>query len=173
MSARKLAALMCCAVVIFSGTALGQGGGVGVGGGGGGAPVTLGAERRADIHRLLDVMKVVEEEVKSLEPAFNNFKLSFPRVPAKVWEELRKEFEAEFNAEMIRDTYVPIFARHFSAAEVKALIKFYESPAGRKLLETMPRVKEEAYIVGYERGQKLGRRMQERLKARGYEPPET
>ncbi|HZH29254.1 MAG TPA: DUF2059 domain-containing protein [Pyrinomonadaceae bacterium] len=171
MSARKLAALMFYVVVIFGGTALGQSGGVAAGGRR--APVTLGAERRADILRLLDAMRVVEEEVKLLEPAFNNFKLSFPHVPAKVWEELRKEFDAEFNAEMIRDTYVPIFARHFSAAEVKALIKFYESPAGRKLLETMPRVKEEGYIVGYERGQSLGRRMQERLKARGYDPPET
>jgi hypothetical protein len=163
---------MFCLCFAFAGNASAQGKG-----GGGGVdvvpPAPLGAERRADIKRLLGLMKVIEEEVKSINHFFDAFKRSLPNVPAKVWEELRQEFEAEFNAEMIVETYVPIFARHLSAADVKELIKFYESPLGKTFLEVMPRVREEAFADGYERGRRLRQRVEERLKARGYAPPET
>ena len=171
MLARKLAALMFCLCFALAGSAAAQGNG-GVGGGVG-APAPLGAERRADIKRLLVLMKVIEEEMKSIDHFFAAFARSLPKVPAKVWEELRQEFDKEFNAEMIVETYVPIFARHLSAAEVKELIKFYESSTGKKLLEALPRVREEAFADGYERGRRLRLRVEERLKARGYDPPET
>lgn len=168
MFARKSAAVVFCLSFIFGGAAKAQ-----KSVREGDAPVAVSRERRADISRLLSLMKIVEGEVKSLEPIFEHFKRSVPNVPAKVWEDLKKEFDAEFTAEMILNTYVPIYARRFSATEVKELIKFYESPAGKKMVETMPLIREEAYMVGFERGQKIGQRLQERLRAKGYSPPET
>lgn len=137
------------------------------------APAAISGERRADIKRLLELMGVIDDEMKSLDPIFESFKVRFPNVPAPVWEDLRKEFKAEFTPEMFLETYLPIYARRFSAADVKELIKFYDSPAGRKLVEAMPGIHEEAYSVGYERGLKIGQRLQERLRARGYSPSET
>jgi uncharacterized protein len=169
MIARKFLGWMFCLSLTcgVGGIVQAQGVGKGV------APVEISGERRADIKRLLELMKVIDEEMKAIGPVFENFKLSFPNVPAKVWDEVKKEFEAEFTPEMFLETYVPIYARRFSAAEVKELIKFYESPAGRKMVEAMPIIREEAYIVGFERGRKIGQRMQERLKAKGYTPAET
>jgi hypothetical protein len=137
------------------------------------ATAAISGERRADIKRLLDLMGVIDDEMKSLDPVFESFKLRFTNVPAPVWEDLKKEFKAEFTPEMFLETYLPIYARRFSAADVKELIKFYESPAGRKLVEATPSIREEAYIVGFERGMKIGQRIQDRLRAKGYAPPET
>lgn len=136
-------------------------------------PTKISRERRADIKCLLELMGVIDDEMKSLEPVFENIKRSFPNVPSPVWEDLKKEFIAEFTPEMFLETYLPIYARRFSATEVKEFIKFFESPAGRKFVGTMPLIREEAYIVGFERGQKIGRRLQERLRAKGYAPSET
>jgi hypothetical protein len=169
MFARKLLGLMFCLSLTC--------GGVGIvraqSDGKEKAPAAIKGERREDIKRLLDLMGVIEDEMKSLEPVFENFKRSFPNVPAPVWEDLKKEFKAEFTPEMFLETYLPIFARRFSAAEVKELIKFYESPAGRKMVAALPIIREEAYVVGFERGQKIGQRLQERLRAKGYAPSET
>lgn len=170
MFARTLAAIVFCLSFTYGGgIAVAQSVSVNVPP----PPETVSPQRRADISRLLSLLKVVEGEVKSLEPIFEHFKRSVPNVPAKVWEDLKKEFDAEFTAEMILNTYVPIYARRFSAAEVKELIKFFETPAGKKMVETMPLIREEAYMVGFERGQKIGQRLQERLRAKGYAPPET
>ena len=167
MSVRKLIGFMFCLSFAVSGSAAAQSVSGGI------APTEISRERRADVGRLLKLMNVIEDEMKSLEPFFENIKKSAPHVPAKVWDDLRKEFNAEFTAEMFMDTYVPIFARRFTAAEVKELIKFYESPAGRKMLESLPLIREEAFQVGYERGLRLSRRLQELLKARGYTLSET
>jgi hypothetical protein len=137
------------------------------------ASASIRGERREDIKRLLNLMGVIEDEMKALDPVFENIKLSFPNVPASVWEDLKKEFKAEFTPEMFLETYLPIYARRFSAADVKELIKFYESPAGRKMVEALPIIREEAYLVGFERGQKIGQRIQERLRSKGYTPSET
>ena len=39
---------------------------------------------------------------------------------------------------------VPLYARHFTLAEIKAMTAFYKSPTGVKMLATMPRVQVEA-----------------------------
>lgn len=51
---------------------------------------------------------------------------------------------------------VPLYARHFSADEVKALTAFYRSPAGKKSLQVMP-------MLMAESGQAAQKLMQERI----------
>ena len=167
MSARKLMGVIFCLSFTFGGIVQAQSVRDDS------APAAISHERRADIKRLLELMGVIDDELKSVEPVFDDLRPSFPNVPAPIWEDLKKEFKAEFNSEMFLETYVPIYARRFSAAEVKEFIKFFESPAGRKFVGTMPLIREEAYIVGFERGQKIGKRLQERLRAKGYAPSET
>lgn len=45
--------------------------------------------------------------------------------------------------EMITEI-VPLYAHHFTLSEIKAITAFYRSPAGVKVLATMPRVQAEA-----------------------------
>ena len=56
--------------------------------------------------------------------------------------ELRTEFErtlAAFTAEMMKDAPA-IYAKHFSAQELRDMIAFYKSPTGVKALREMPKV---------------------------------
>ena len=124
---------------------------------------------RRDIGRLLTAMKIIEQEKNSLEPIIENFKRAAPQVPNGVWDEMRREIKVEFTDEMIVDTYAPIFARHFTPGDVKALIGFYESAVGRKLTGEMPLIQMEAFMEGIKRGEKIGERLRQKLKAKGYD----
>jgi uncharacterized protein len=42
---------------------------------------------------------------------------------------------------------VPLYARHFTVTEIKAMTVFYKSPAGSKMLQTMPRVTQESMQI--------------------------
>lgn len=56
--------------------------------------------------------------------------------------ELRKEFERiqlSFMADAMKDA-PPIYAKHFSAAELNELTAFYRTPTGAKALHEMPQV---------------------------------
>ena len=41
---------------------------------------------------------------------------------------------------MVKEEMVNIYEKHFTQDEIKDLIKFYESPTGKKLLETTPEI---------------------------------
>jgi uncharacterized protein len=48
--------------------------------------------------------------------------------------------------EMITEI-VPLYARHFTVTELKAMTVFYKSPAGSKMLQTMPKVTQESMQI--------------------------
>lgn len=48
--------------------------------------------------------------------------------------------------EMIAEI-VPLYARHFTVTEIKAMTTFYKSPAGSKMLQTMPKVMNESMQI--------------------------
>ena len=78
-----------------------------------------------------------------------------PRVDAATLTELKGQFEQSlsgFTTEVMRDSPA-VYARHFTADELRAMLAFYKSPVGQKALHTMPTVMTEL-------GQQMGPRMQ-------------
>lgn len=67
------------------------------------------------------------------------FKASKPDVTDAKWAALKKDVYdvevAELNKQLI-----PVYKKHFTQEEVKAIIAFYETPAGKKLAEKTPMV---------------------------------
>jgi len=49
--------------------------------------------------------------------------------------------------ELINNAYYPAFSKHFTIAEIKELIAFYESPIGQKFISTTPTVMQESTTI--------------------------
>jgi hypothetical protein len=78
-----------------------------------------------------------------------------PKVDAATLAELRGQFEqslSAFTTEVMRDSPA-VYARHFTADELRAMLAFYKSPVGQKSLHTMPTVMTEL-------GEQMAPRMQ-------------
>lgn len=61
------------------------------------------------------------------------------RMPA-ITAALQKDLNDPKLVDELYNQVVPMYARHFSADEVKALTAFYRSPAGKKSLQVMPQL---------------------------------
>ena len=64
------------------------------------------------------------------------------KVDAATLAEMRTEFEGTlkaFTGEMLKDA-PEVYARHFSAQELRDMVAFYKSPSGSKALHEMPKV---------------------------------
>lgn len=65
-----------------------------------------------------------------------------------------------------------LYARNFSADELRQITAFYNSPGGQKLLDKQPALMQESAVVGQKFGQgiatELQKRMTEELKKRGH-----
>lgn len=98
-----------------------------------------------------------------------NLKAIKPQTPDKAFAAVNKDLTALFDERMAQpggliDQVIPIYDRNFTHAEIKDLLAFYDTPIGRKVVETLPRVIGESLQVGQAWGQSLGPEIENRVK---------
>jgi uncharacterized protein len=66
----------------------------------------------------------------------------------KFMDEFTQKFTTSAPPSAVTDAIVPIYAKHFSLEDIQALTKFYETPLGQRMVQTMPEVAEESQNAG-------------------------
>jgi uncharacterized protein len=116
------------------------------------------------IKTLLEMTGIAKIGVQMMENMLVTFKKSAPNAPTEFWDEFMKEVKPETLIELT----IPAYAKHYTDEEVLQLIDFYRTPLGKKVIEKMPLVAQESYVVGAEWGKKLGEQVISKLKEKGY-----
>src|SRR5690348_2647196 len=78
-----------------------------------------------------------------------------PCVPASYWQ----GFIDAKGVQELTERMVPIYQRHFTAADIQGLLKFYRSPLGRKVVAEMPATMAEGMQLGQEWGRQRAQAM--------------
>jgi len=99
---------------------------------------TFAQDKSSDVRKLIGLMQsdeMISGMLNSMTAAFSHGRSA----------ELREFIVTETKAMLKRmeDEMVSIYSRHFTHEEVKDLIKFYESPLGRKFIEVTPALQNE------------------------------
>ena len=94
-----------------------------------------------------------------------------PDLPERVATVVKQTLNAEFAKAFeprgeLMTRMVEIYARNFTQAEVKALLAFYATDIGRKMISVLPRLAQESGAVGQEWAQQNMPRMVETLERR-------
>lgn len=122
-------------------------------------------EKIKDIRRLLDLSGSGNLGAQVMTQMLGQFKTTMPKVPASFWDEVAKEVDPK---ELV-DLVVPIYDQHLTHDDVKGAIAFYESPAGRAFVKALPAIASDSMAAGQAWGQKLGEKVVQRLKEKGYQ----
>jgi len=123
-------------------------------------------EKEADIRRLLDLVQPrerINQQMRELVPAMKRIA---PHVPEKTIVDVIAELN--FDSEMVQRIYVPLYDWHYTGDEIKQLLKFYETPIGERMLRSSTIIEVQAMSRGVSIGQELMKRIEERLKSKGY-----
>ena len=59
----------------------------------------------------------------------------------------RQSFIDPLDPQEMVEQIIPVYERYLDIDELKAIIKFYETPAGKKLLQAQPKILEDSMIV--------------------------
>jgi hypothetical protein len=78
-----------------------------------------------------------------------------PCVPASYWQ----GFIDANGVRELTERMVPIYQRHFSAADIQGLLKFYRSPLGKKVITEMPATMSEGMQLGQDWGRERAQAM--------------
>lgn len=118
----------------------------------------------AQIRELLEITGSAKMGIQVLDQLVDSFKKAAPQVPDSFWD----EFRADVDGDLLADMVVPIYARHFTEAEIEAMLAFYRTEEGQSVVRKLPLVMQESMAAGRRLGQKLAERALARLKERGY-----
>lgn len=66
------------------------------------------------------------------------------------------------------DMLVPIYQEYLTQEDLEEVIKFYQSPAGKKLGSSAPHISMATMQAGQQWGMKLGQKIQAKLQEKGY-----
>ena len=139
-------------------------------------------QKRADIRKMMEIMGaketisrlvngVMQSEIESAEKMR-------PDIPRQFWEEFQQRVALDLHPEELMDALIPVYEKHFSDDDIKQIIAFYETPAGKRYIESLSQVQAESMDVGRAWGEQLGKRIgatvEDEMRAKGYksgEPP--
>jgi hypothetical protein len=110
---------------------------------------------KADVEKYLQVMHSREMVGKMLEAMSKPMHEMVHQQYLKNKEKLPADFEARMNQRMDQsmrnlpydemfESMVPVYQKHFTKGDIDALMTFYSTPTGQKLLREMPEVVAEA-----------------------------
>lgn len=116
------------------------------------------------IKQLLEMSGSAKLGVQVANSMISSFQKSFTNVDKKFWEEFAKEIKAEELINLI----IPIYDKHYTEEDIDQLISFYNSPIGKKMVETLPVISQESMTAGQAWGREIGEKVMKQLKEKGY-----
>lgn len=127
------------------------------------SPVDVEAAKASDIRRLLDLTGTRDMVDGMKSSMMEQFRRSAPGMP----NEMLTEMMAELKADDLVESMIPVYSKHFTGADIKQLIAFYQSPFGKKVLREMPQIIAESNDVGTHWGEGVVQRVATRWRDQG------
>jgi hypothetical protein len=125
----------------------------------GGAVRAEETQKQKDIRKLLKITGSGELGTQVMGQMIGNMKKAMPQVPEKFWADFMKEVHTD---ELV-DLIVPVYDRNLTHDDVKELIRFYESPTGKKFVSVLPKITQESMVVGEKWGRELAMKVMTKL----------
>src|SRR5881409_1695630 len=131
-------------------------------------PAPVEPAKATTIRHLLDLTGAARLALSGMEAMVPAQRAANPQIPAGFWTAFLAR--ARRGLPQLVDSLVPVYASHFSQAELDQLVRFYESPLGKHLSEVQPLILQESMQVGQTWGAVIGREVGESLARSGGQP---
>lgn len=120
-----------------------------------------------DVRALLKITGVESEAEMMVQQMGSMLKMRNPKIPdADIIALMKKVSTAGFI-----NAVVPVYKKHFTQAEIKELLKFYNSPVAKKMAQKAQVISQESSPSAKAWFEKEGKKMKAALEAKGYSFP--
>ncbi|MFZ4706156.1 MAG: DUF2059 domain-containing protein [Bacteroidales bacterium] len=116
------------------------------------------------IKKMLELTGSGKIGVQIAQKVISSFREKYPDIDQHFWDELEKEIKPD---DLI-NTVIPIYAKYYSENDIDQIIAFYNSPAGKKMIELTPLILQESMTSGKNWGVQIAEKIIKRLKENGY-----
>ena len=100
---------------------------------------------------------------------FAAIKQQLPNVPADALDAIQAEVEKTALDDLIT-MMAPVYEKQLTKTDLEEIIKFYETPIGKKLAAAKPLIMQGSRQIGQQWGQQVVMKIQKMLQDKGYLP---
>jgi uncharacterized protein len=129
------------------------------------ARAEISAEKRKEVDELLRLTGLEKLMTQMRDQMITSMTSGNTRIPPEVV----KRLSAKMDIREVLEKIVPIYDKYYSLEDLRAVNAFYASPAGQKVLSSLPQVMQESMAVGQQWGEKAGRELAAELAAEAKE----
>ncbi|MBR1910890.1 MAG: DUF2059 domain-containing protein [Treponema sp.] len=122
---------------------------------------------RSTLERYLSAGGTAEVMEVMLPTIIDTYKQQLPSIPDEIWIRMEEKMHEEF-LPSLAETYEPIFQKYLTQKDLQQIIKFYETPVGKKLVAATPALTQESFTAGSELGRKIGMEIVQELIDEGF-----
>jgi len=109
-----------------------------------------------DFIKFLQVSGAEKTQKIAVQGMFEQFKKS-PKMKSGAFDKIEELIVKELSK--LNELLFPIYKKHLSHDDLKAIIAFYESDAGKRLVASQPEIVQESMQVGAQWGQDVAKRV--------------
>jgi uncharacterized protein len=106
------------------------------------------------IRKLVVAARLTDGAMQVIEQTLPVQRAANPRIPAEFWDRFLEQARARRGE--LEEGYVQLYDRNFTAAEIRGMLAFYESPIGKRFVEVQPALMREGMAMGQEWGTRIG-----------------
>ena len=122
-------------------------------------PVYAETPTEESVRELLEKTKSGEAAVQMIDQMMPSMRMMAPDAPAEFWAEIEKEFNAESFIKLV----IPIYQKHLTQDDLDAINAFYDSPAGKNLINNQAAIMQESMMAGQQWGEMVAKDIIRRL----------
>jgi hypothetical protein len=119
------------------------------------------AAKRQEIEKMLKLTGMEKLVDQMMSQMMSGMQAQMTNVPSEFWASFSKKVKA---ADLI-EKLMPLYDKYYSIEDLRAVNAFYSSPAGQRMLSTMPQLMQESMLVGQEWGAKISQQAMEEAQA--------
>ncbi len=113
------------------------------------------------IEKLMQVTKADQMAEQMWVQMSSMLKSKTSDAPKDFWQKIEKEK----NIKEVIQLLIPVYQKHLSQKDIDAILVFYQSPAGQRLIAAQPKIMQESMVIGQQWGENLTKKIMAEYKA--------
>jgi len=119
------------------------------------------------LKKMFEVSGSEESYKTAIKQMFTMFKKQYSNVETEIWGDFEKDF-SQTSINDLAEMIAPVYMKYMTKEDLEDLIKFYQSPIGKKFAKNTPMIVQESMQIGQEWGMKIGEDFAKKMKKKGY-----
>jgi uncharacterized protein len=126
--------------------------------------VLVDPEKEKMIRQMMELTQTTHLADQMMVQTIASLKGSLQGVPEEFW----TKFQSKLDLNDLQNRMVAIYDKHFTKQDLQAVLDFYKTKAGQKMIGETPALLRESITAGQEWSRKVGREVVQELDAGGY-----